>query len=269
MIKIQKLKKSFENKQILKGIDLDINVGETLCIIGKSGCGKSVLLKHIVGLLMPDEGFVNVDGQNIAKLNQKQLFEIRKRFGFVFQGAALFDSYNVFENVVLKLVEDGEKDMNKLVNNAKFVLSAVGLLPQYEESETSLFEKEWNILSQKKPSELSGGMRKRVGVARALVDSPDYIFYDEPTTGLDPVTSKQIDDLIADLSKKLKVTSLVITHDMFSVYNIADKVAMLHNGYLQFYGNVNDIRLSTDEVVIEFLKRYEVSYNDGSRQMLY
>ena len=261
MIEIRRLKKSFENKQILKGIDLNINVGETLCIIGKSGCGKSVLLKHIVGLLTPDAGFVKVDGQNIAELNQNQLFEVRKNFGFVFQGAALFDSYSVFENVVLKLVEQGEKDMNKLEKNAKFVLSAVGLLPPLDEVATPAFEKEWNILSQKKPSELSGGMKKRVGVARALVDSPDYIFYDEPTTGLDPVTSKQIDDLIADLSQKLKVTSLVITHDMFSVYNIADKVAMLSDGYLQFYGDTKDIRLSNDEVVVEFLKRYEMEYN--------
>ena len=259
MIEIRNLKKSFEDKQILKGINLDINESETLCIIGKSGCGKSVLLKNIVGLLTPDEGTVIVDGQNISHLNQNELFEVRKRFGFVFQGAALFDSYNVFENVVLKLVEHGEKDMNKLKEKAKFVLSAVGLLPQFEEENiTKEFEKEWNILSQKKPSELSGGMRKRVGVARALVDSPDYIFYDEPTTGLDPVTSKQIDDLIADLAKKLKVTSLVITHDMFSVYNIADKVAMLHEGKLQFYGNNSEIKSSKDEVVVEFLKRYEM-----------
>jgi phospholipid/cholesterol/gamma-HCH transport system ATP-binding protein len=247
LIKIRQLKKSFEDKQVLKGIDLDINKGETLCIIGKSGCGKSVLLKHIVGLLTPDDGFVSVDGQNIATLNQKKLFEVRKRIGFVFQGAALFDSFNVFENVVLKLVENGEKDINKLSNNAKFVLSAVGLLPSFDEVETTFFEKEWNILSQKKPSELSGGMKKRVGVARALVDSPDYIFYDEPTTGLDPVTSQQIDDLIADLSKKIKATSIVITHDMFSVYNIADKVAMLSEGKLQFYGNANDMRLFSCE----------------------
>jgi len=256
MIKIKQLKKSFENKEILKGIDLDVNDGETLCVIGKSGCGKSVLLKHIVGLLTPDSGNVWVDGQNIAALNQKELFTVRKKIGYVFQGAALFDSYNVFENIVLKLVENGEKDLAKLANEAKFVLSAVGLLPSIEESNTKEFENEWNILSQKKPSELSGGMRKRVGVARSLIGSPSYIFYDEPTTGLDPVTSKQIDDLIAELSKKLKITSLVITHDMFSVYNIADKVAMLHEGNLQFYGLTNEIRTSQDPTVMEFLKRY-------------
>ena len=256
MIKINQLKKSFGNKQILKGIDLDINDGETLCVIGKSGCGKSVLLKHIVGLLTPDSGSVWVDGQNVSLLNQKELFRVRKKIGYVFQGAALFDSYNVFENVVLKLVESGEKDLAKLENEAKFVLSAVGLLPPIEEKNSKEFRKEWNILSHKKPSELSGGMKKRVGVARSLIGSPTYIFYDEPTTGLDPVTSKQIDDLIADLSKKIKITSLVITHDMFSVYNIANKVAMLHEGYLQFYGLTNEIRASQDPTVIEFLRRY-------------
>jgi phospholipid/cholesterol/gamma-HCH transport system ATP-binding protein len=256
MIEIKKLKKHFENKEVLNGISFNINRGETLCIIGKSGCGKSVLLKHIVGLLEPDEGYINFDGVLLNNISQKNLFNIRKRIGYVFQGAALFDSYNVYENVVLKLVENGEKDNNKLEKEAKFVLSAVGLLPPIEENNTKFFDKEWQILYNKKPAELSGGMRKRVGVARALTGKPDYVFYDEPTTGLDPVTSKQIDDLIYDLANKLKVTSIVITHDIFSVYNVADKIAMLHEGKLQFYGNTKELKESKNEVVVEFLERY-------------
>ena len=257
MIEIRNLKKQFENKQVLNGISFNIKQGETLCIIGKSGCGKSVLLKHIVGLLEPDEGHVKFNDILLTNISQKKMFDIRKHIGYVFQGAALFDSYNVYENVVLKLVENGEKDINKLIKEAKFVLSAVGLLPPIEEKDTPFFEKEWQILSNKKPTELSGGMRKRVGVARALIGKPDYIFYDEPTTGLDPVTSKQIDDLIYELSNKLKITSIVITHDIFSVYNVADKILMLHDGKLKFYGTINDLKETKDEVVTEFLERYK------------
>ena len=257
MIEIRNLKKQLETKQILNGISFDINKGETLCIIGKSGCGKSVLLKHIVGLMEPDEGHIKFDDIILNDISQKKLFDIRKRIGYVFQGAALFDSYNVYENVILKLIENGEKDTNKLIEEAKFVLSAVGLLPPIAEKDTDFFSKEWYILSNKKPTELSGGMRKRVGVARALIGNPDYLFYDEPTTGLDPVTSKQIDDLIYDLANKLNVTSIVITHDIFSVYNIANKIAMLHDGKLQFYGSIKELKETKDKVVSEFIERYE------------
>jgi phospholipid/cholesterol/gamma-HCH transport system ATP-binding protein len=142
MIEIINLKKSFEEKQVLNDISLKINVGETLCIIGKSGCGKSVWLKHIVGLLYPDDGYVKINGDIISDMNQKDLFDVRRRIGYVFQGAALFDSYNVFENVVLKLMENGEKDINKLINEAKFVLSSVGLLPSIEDTDSAFFEKE-------------------------------------------------------------------------------------------------------------------------------
>ena len=256
MIEIRNLQKQFENKKVLNDISFDINKGETLCIIGKSGCGKSVLLKLIVGLLEPDFGHIKFDNIILTDISQNKLFNIRKQIGYVFQSAALFDSYNVYENVVLKLVENAEKDRNKLIEEAKFVLSAVGLLPAIEEKDTAFFDKEWQILSNKKPAELSGGMRKRVGVARALTGNPDYVFYDEPTTGLDPVTSKQIDSLIYELANKLNVTSIVITHDIFSVYNVADKVAMLHDGKLQFYGNVEELKKSKDEVVMEFLERY-------------
>ncbi len=256
MILINDLHKAFGPKQVLDGVTLKIETGDTICVIGKSGCGKSVLLKHIVGLLEPDKGNVVVDGLEIAKLKPKELFSLRRKIGYVFQGAALFDSYTVFENVILSEYEHGNRDLPMLENEAKRVLSAVGLLPQIDEVESTLFEKEWNILKNKKPSDLSGGMKKRVGVARALVGSPEYIFYDEPTTGLDPVTSEQIDNLIYQLSKKFKVTSLVITHDMFSVFRIANNVAMLHEGKVQFEGNPEEMNKSDDPIVKEFLERY-------------
>lgn len=256
MILINDLHKAFGPKQVLDGVTLKIETGDTICVIGKSGCGKSVLLKHIVGLLEPDKGNVVVDGLEIAKLKPKELFSLRRKIGYVFQGAALFDSYTVFENVILSEYEHGNRDMPYLETEAKRVLSAVGLLPQIDEVESVHFENEWSILKNKKPSDLSGGMKKRVGVARALVGSPEYIFYDEPTTGLDPVTSEQIDNLIFQLKKKFKVTSLVITHDMFSVFRIANNVAMLHEGKVQFEGNPEEMKKSEDPIVKEFLERY-------------
>ena len=256
MIEINNLHKSFGQKKVLDGVTLTIPDGETMCIIGKSGCGKSVLLKHIVGLLTPDQGFVNVDGKTVANLSYKEIFDLRLKMGFVFQGSALFDSSTVYANVVIGLYEHGQRDEKKLEQEAIRVLSAVGLLPEINGASTSEFDKEWSILKNKKPSDLSGGMKKRVGVARALVGQPSYIFYDEPTTGLDPVTSEQIDGLIAHLSRKLNVTSLVITHDMFSVFRIANTVGMLDNGKVHFTGTPEDMKLSNDSVIIEFLERY-------------
>ena len=256
MIQIRNLVKQLGDNLVLRSVDLDINDGETLCIIGKSGCGKSVLLKHVVGLLQPDSGEVIVDDFSVPDLTKEQLFEMRKHIGYVFQGAALFDSLTVFENVVLRLYEHNERNKNVLINEAKSVLSAVGLLPDIAEKETEHFNREWQVLANKMPSDLSGGMKKRVAVARALIGTPRYIFYDEPTTGLDPVTSDRIDNLIAKLSKKLNSTAVLITHDMFSVYKIAEKVAMLNDGKIQFYGNVAELKASTDPVVQEFLERY-------------
>lgn len=256
MIELKNLHKSFGEKKVLRGISFEVEEGQTTCIIGKSGCGKSVLLKHIVGLLHPDEGTVLLNGLDVSSLSQKELFEIRRSVGFVFQGAALFDSMTVFENVVIGMYEHGEKNETVLENEAKRVLSAVGLLPDICEQDTENFEQEWRILKFKKPSDLSGGMKKRVGVARALTGRPKYIFYDEPTTGLDPVTSEQIDILIADLAKKYKVTSLVITHDMFSVYRIAHQVKMLDQGLVRFSGSVEELRSSKDPVVSEFIERF-------------
>lgn len=256
MILIENLYKNFGPKEVLKGINLTIPENQTICIIGKSGCGKSVLLKHIVGLIYPDKGSVSVDGKVISNLSKNELFELRKDMGFVFQGSALFDSYNVYENVVIGLSEHGVKDISILENEAKRALSAVGLLPDYEQVNSQDYSKEWEILKVKKPSDLSGGMKKRVGVARALVGEKKYIFYDEPTTGLDPVTSEQIDDLILNLSKKFKLTSIVITHDMFSVFRIADKVAMIDSGQLIFNGTTEEFNNSDNETILEFIDRY-------------
>jgi phospholipid/cholesterol/gamma-HCH transport system ATP-binding protein len=244
MIQLTDIHKSFGPKTVLSGITMAVPTGET------------VWLKHIVRLLTPDSGQVEVDGRNIAALDRKELFALRRRIGYVFQGAALFDSLTVYGNIIIGLFEHGERDTAKMDAEARRTLSAVGLLPDIAESGSPNFEKEYQILSNKKPSDLSGGMRKRVGVARALVGSPDYIFYDEPTTGLDPVTSEQIDNLIADLARKFKVTSLVITHDMFSVFRIADRVIMLDGGRVHFEGTAKEMHTTNDAVVKEFIERY-------------
>jgi phospholipid/cholesterol/gamma-HCH transport system ATP-binding protein len=255
MIEITNLKKAFGEKVVLRGVTFTIPTGKTTCIIGKSGCGKSVLLKHIVGLLRADDGAVTIDGRRVDELSTKELFGLRRTIGYVFQGAALFDSLTVFENVVISLVEHGERRHDILEAEARRVLSSVGLLPS-PESDPDGFEREYRILREKKPSDLSGGMRKRVGVARALVGRPAYIMYDEPTTGLDPITSQQIDDLVGSLARSLNVTSVVITHDMFSVYNVADHVVMLDGGLVQFQGNVQQLQSAKDPVVQEFLARF-------------
>jgi phospholipid/cholesterol/gamma-HCH transport system ATP-binding protein len=241
MISIRGLKKSFQNgKKVLDGVDLDIQTGETIAIIGQSGCGKSVLLKHIIGLLIPDEGTVHVDDLNIHALKETELYDLRRRFGFLFQGAALFDSMTVLENVALGLTENSRMTETEILPIVAEKLMMVGL-PGIE---------------QLKPAELSGGMRKRVGLARALATDPDYLFYDEPTTGLDPVMSNQIDALIADITGKLNVTSVVVTHDLFSVYTIAHQVAMMYEGKIYFQGTPDELRASGDPVVRDFLSRY-------------
>lgn len=257
MIEVKNLHKSFGEKKVLNGITLTIPDGVTYCIIGRSGCGKSVLIKNIVGLLEPDQGEVIIDGYNIHNLDKVELFKVREKFGFVFQGSALFDSYTVYENVVIGLYERGIRDDKVLHKEAIRTLTAVGLLPRPEEVGQKEFEKEWKILKDKMPADLSGGMKKRVGVARALVGNPSYIFYDEPTTGLDPVTSEQVDNLIADLARKFSITSIIITHDLFSVFKIANFVAMIDDGNLVFDGEVEKLRSSNNPTVQEFLERYK------------
>lgn len=242
MIEIKNLFKKFGDKQVLTGVNLTIPKGETIVIVGRSGCGKSVLLKLIVGLLTPDNGQILVEGNLINELGNRDLYSIRRKFGFLFQGAALFDSMTVGENISLPLVETGDNYDEKLINReVEEMLDLVGLPG----------------IQSLKPSELSGGMKKRVGLARALISKPQYILYDEPTTGLDPIMSDSIDRLIHELNTKLKVTSIVVTHDMFSVKNVADKVAMMHEGKIYFVGKPDELLNSSDNVIYDFIKRTE------------
>ncbi|MBK8984305.1 MAG: ABC transporter ATP-binding protein [Ignavibacteria bacterium] len=239
MIEIKNLRKSFGDNEVLRGVNLTIEEGITLVIIGRSGCGKSVLLKHIIGLLTPDEGEVLIEGKDITKMSKKEIYELRKRFGFLFQGAALFDSMDVEENIGLALTENTEMKMPEIAGIVAEKLEMVGLP---------------NIQNMK-PSDLSGGMKKRVSLARSLATDPEYILYDEPTTGLDPVMSDQIDDLIKELSEKLKVTSVVVTHDIFSVYDVADMVAMMHEGKIYFHGTPKELTETKDQLIRDFLNR--------------
>lgn len=239
MIEIRNVKKRFGRNEVLKGVNLTITKGETLVIIGKSGCGKSVLLKHIIGLLKPDEGEIYFEGADIAKMKQKELYSIRSKFGFLFQGAALFDSMTVAENVGLALVENSKLTPAQVAEVVAEKLELVGL-PGTQKM---------------KPSDLSGGMKKRVSLARSLATNPEYILYDEPTTGLDPVMSDAIDDLIKELTERLKVTSIVVTHDIFSVYEVADKVAMMEEGKIHFHGTPKELVETQDAIIRNFLNR--------------
>ena len=243
MIEINNLYKSFGENKVLQGVNLIINKGETLVIIGRSGEGKSVLIKHIVGLLQPDLGYVKVEGEIVSELNENELYKLRKKFGFLFQGSALFDSMTVEENVGLPLVESEvtmpQEKINEIVSEK---LELVGLPG----------------VQKLKPSELSGGMKKRVALARALATNPEYILYDEPTTGLDPIMSDSIDDMIKELGGKLNVTSVVVTHDMFSVRNVANKVALLYEGKIYFTGTPDELMNSSDKVIKDFIERTAV-----------
>lgn len=240
MIEIKNLHKSFGNNKVLRGVDLDIIKGECLAIIGRSGCGKSVLLKHIVALLIPDEGYVKFNGKIVHEMDTKELYQMRRKFGFLFQGAALFDSMTVEENVSLPLLEaQYEYSKNEIKKIVEEKLELVGL----------------SKIGNLKPAELSGGMKKRVGLARALVTNPEYILYDEPTTGLDPVMSDAIDDLIKELNQKINVTSIIVTHDMFSVKNVADKIAMMHEGKIYFKDTPDKLITSSDPIIQKFIQR--------------
>ncbi len=241
MIEVSNLHKSFGDKPVLRGVSFRIDNCETVAIIGESGCGKSVLIKHIIGLLQPDEGSVHFDGVNIATATEKDVYDLRRHIGFLFQNAALFDSMSVYENVILGLWENGERDTEKLQAIAKEKLALVGL----------------RGIEAVKPSELSGGMRKRVGLARALAMNPKYMFYDEPTTGLDPVTSDQIDTLILDLTNRLAVTSLIITHDLFTVDRIAKRVIFLNQGTIYFDGTPKELKSSQDPIIKKFIERFQ------------
>ncbi len=236
MIKIEKLWKSFGGNEVLRGLDLEIRDGETIVIIGQSGCGKSVLLKHLCGLLKPEKGRVLVDGTDIVPLGEEELTPIRKQFGFLFQGAALFDSMTLYDNVAFPLREERrvESEVHKRVEEA---LKIVDLLEAQD----------------KKPAELSGGMRKRAGLARAVVANPKYVLYDEPTTGLDPIRADNINEMVLRLHDKLHVTGVVVTHDMVSAYKIADRIAMLHEGRIHVVGTPKEIQATQDPIVKQFI----------------
>ncbi|MBM3211070.1 ABC transporter ATP-binding protein [Candidatus Poribacteria bacterium] len=237
MIKIENLSKEFEGHQVLKGLNLRIEKGETLVVMGRSGCGKSVLLKLIIGLIPPDEGQIWVDGSEITKLNEKQMGAVRRKFGMVFQSAALFDSLTVAENVGFSLSRHTYMSRNEITHIVSEKLELVGL----------------GGTEELMPSELSGGMKKRVSVARAISMNPEIVLYDEPTTGLDPVTSGEINFLIAELYRSLKVTSVVVTHDLKSAFTIATRMAMLHEGKMVAIDTPDEFRKNTEPVIKQFL----------------
>lgn len=237
MIEVRQLHKSFGDKPVLRGVDLTINSGQALTIIGRSGCGKSVLLKHLVGLLRPDAGDVLVDGQSLFKSKLKELYEQRKKFGVLFQGAALFDSMTVEDNIALAMRAHTKKSEDEISDIVNRCLTQVGL-PHTRKL---------------KPSELSGGMKKRVGLARAIAVEPQYILYDEPTTGLDPITADSINDLIISLNQELSVTTIVVTHDMVSAYKISERIVMLHEGRVIHSGTPEETQTSDNILVRKFV----------------
>lgn len=237
MIEITNLYKSFGSLQVLRGVNLTVEKGESMTVIGGSGSGKSVLIKHIIGLLFPDRGQVKVAGQVLNDLDENQLNELRKKFGMLFQMAALFDSFTVWENVGFGLRQHTKLSDKEIKAIATEKLALVGL----------------KNVEDKMPVDLSGGMRKRVGLARAIAMDAEIILYDEPTTGLDPITADSINELIVDLRKKLGVTSVAITHDMHSAYKISDRLAMLYKGEILEVGTPEQIKNTTNPIVRQFI----------------
>jgi len=238
MIEVRDLFKAFGANPVLQGVNLKIDTGESVVIIGRSGGGKSILLKHLIGLLQPDSGAVLVDGEDISHKSERQLLRVRQKFGMLFQGAALFDSMTVAENVGFPLRRERkwtEQEINDKVDEALSMVHLPGTQKQ-------------------KPAELSGGMRKRVGLARAIVYRPQIVLYDEPTTGLDPVTSAVIDTLMIRMREKLGVTGIVITHDMRSAYTVGSRIAMLYEGRVRQVGTVDEIKHTTDPLVRQFIE---------------
>jgi phospholipid/cholesterol/gamma-HCH transport system ATP-binding protein len=242
MIEFKNLHKRFGEHVVLRGVDLTVAEGETLVLLGPSGTGKSVLLKHAVGLLDPDEGDVVVDGVSIARASAAELLAVRRRVGYVFQNAALFDSMTVLENLWLALDADEQhpRSVASCRDEAAALLERVNLDP---------------VVLERRPGELSGGMRKRVGVARAIASRPKYLLYDEPTTGLDPVNAEKIDTLILELRQELGVTGIVVTHDMESAFRVGDRIALLSEGRLRACDTPAGILASEDPVVRQFVSR--------------
>lgn len=237
MIEIIDLHKSFGHNHVLRGVNLKVDRGESMVVIGGSGSGKSVLIKHIIGILRPDKGAVLIDGIDITRLKERELYEVRKKFGMLFQGAALFDSLSVWENVAFALLRQRRLKEDEARALAIEKLRMVGLVGAEDLM----------------PSELSGGMKKRVGLARAIAHEPEILLYDEPTTGLDPIMADAINDLIVEMKQRLSVTSIAITHDMHSAYKIADRIAMLYNGVIIEIGTPEEIRNTPNPVVRQFI----------------
>jgi phospholipid/cholesterol/gamma-HCH transport system ATP-binding protein len=238
LIRIQGLEKSFEGLNVLRGVDMDVHRGETLAILGGSGTGKSVLVKHLVGLLNADAGSIRMGGNEITEYSGAKLYEHRRRFGYLFQGAALFDSLDVGENIGLGLKENSSKSAGEIAAIVSEKLALVGLAGT----------------EHKSVADLSGGMRKRVGLARAIAMEPEVIIYDEPTTGLDPVTSAVIGELIQDMKRNLAITSIVVTHDIPLVLRVADRAVLLLEGKLIFQGTVAELKSAKDPRVRAFVE---------------
>ena len=236
-IDIKNLRKSFGTKSVLRGVNLSVNSGEILCIIGKSGTGKSVVLKHLVGILEPDEGSIIVDEITMTKNDEKIRNSIISKFGILFQGAALFDSMSIFDNVAfgLRRRKTNEDEVKRIV-------------------EESLYKVGLSGVENKRPSELSGGMQKRAGLARAIAVRPEIMLYDEPTTGVDPITAGVVDNLIMQMRDSFNITSIVVTHDITSAYRIADRIAMLYEGEIIFIGSVEDIKNSENPYIRQFIE---------------
>jgi phospholipid/cholesterol/gamma-HCH transport system ATP-binding protein len=235
---LKDIHKRIEAQDILKGINLEVACGETMVVIGRSGGGKSVLIKHIVGLMRPDSGQIYFDGVDITRLGERELAPIRRQVGILFQGGALFDSFTVAQNIAFPLLEAGEKDQKLIKEKVQEALEVVDLAGQEE----------------KMPVNLSGGMKKRVGLARAVITRPSCILYDEPTAGLDPIGTDSIDHLIRRLQKRFSVTSVVITHDMKSAWHIADRISYMHEGKIYFTGTPEEMTRCNDPLIQDFIE---------------
>jgi len=238
MIQLRGVSKRLGTKQVLDGFDLDVPDGVTMVILGRSGSGKSVLLKHIIGLMHPDQGRIEIDGEDVAHMDEAELNRVRRRFGMLFQGAALFDSLTVGENVALPMREHLKLSDAEIHRRVTERLSWVGL----------------EGIEDQKPASLSGGMKKRVGLARAVAIDPAYILYDEPTTGLDPIMSDVINQLIRSLQHRMGVTSVVVTHDLHSAWKVGDQLALLHEGRVQFTGTPSEAEATSDLLVRQFIE---------------
>ena len=238
LIEIHDVHKSFDNNHVLRGINLNVRHGESMVVIGGSGTGKSVLIKCIIGILKPEQGKIYVAGQEIGSLKEKSLYELRKKFGMLFQAGALFDSMKVWENVGFGLLQHTKLSEKEVKESAIEKLNLLGLYH----------------IEDLMPSELSGGMRKRVSLARAIAMEPEILLYDEPTTGLDPIRADSINELIVEMREKIKVTSIAITHDMVSAYKIGDRIAMLYQGKIIEVGTPDEIKNSKNEIVQQFIQ---------------